>query len=59
MFIVLSSYLVYVVGKHGPRWFASPYNIRIRTQKSNIIAGSILIETELCGIQRFKQLAAL
>jgi peptidoglycan glycosyltransferase len=42
MFIVLSSYLVYVVGKHGPRWFASPYNIRIRTQKSNIIAGSIL-----------------
>ncbi|NLB61566.1 MAG: penicillin-binding protein 2 [Clostridiales bacterium] len=42
MFIILSSYLVYIVGKNGSRWFSSPYNIRIRTQKSNVVAGSIL-----------------
>ena len=42
MFVVLSIYLVYTVDQYGTRWFASPYNTRLNTQKNNVIAGDIL-----------------
>ncbi len=42
MFLVLCVYLVYTVNAYGTRWFASPYNTRLNTQKNKVIAGDIL-----------------
>ncbi|HWR22345.1 MAG TPA: penicillin-binding transpeptidase domain-containing protein [Feifaniaceae bacterium] len=42
MFVVLSIYLVYTVDQYGTRWFSSPYNTRLNTQKNNAVAGDIL-----------------
>ena len=45
LFIVLSVYLVYILNAYGTRWFSSPYNTRLKSQKNNIIAGDILDRT--------------
>lgn len=42
MFVVLCVYLVYIVNAYGTRWFTSPYNTRLSSQKSTVIAGAIL-----------------
>lgn len=42
LFLVLCVYLVYTINAYGTRWFSSPYNSRLNTQKNNVIAGDIL-----------------
>lgn len=42
LFILLGVYLIYIVNAYGTRWFTSPYNTRIQSQKDAIIAGDIL-----------------
>ncbi|HOF99867.1 MAG TPA: penicillin-binding transpeptidase domain-containing protein [Clostridia bacterium] len=41
LFALLASYLVYVVDLYGDYWFASPYNTRVTTQKSRVVAGDV------------------
>lgn len=47
MFIVLSVYLGYIVNVYGNRWFSSPYNTRVTSQKDSIAAGMLLDRTGL------------
>lgn len=42
LFILLSTYLIYVVSVYGTRWFTSPYNLRVQSQKDVVTAGDIL-----------------
>jgi len=45
MFVVLSVYLGYIVSAYGNRWFSSPYNTRVTSQKDSIAAGMLLDRT--------------
>ena len=47
MFVVLSVYLGYIVSAYGNRWFSSPYNTRVTSQKDSIAAGMLLDRTGL------------
>ena len=47
MFVVLSVYLGYIVSAYGNRWFSSPYNTRVSSQKDSIAAGMLLDRTGL------------
>jgi peptidoglycan glycosyltransferase len=38
---VLSVYLIYIVTAYGTRWFTTPYNSRIASQKTTVAAGDI------------------
>lgn len=42
LFLLLAVYLVLAVNANRTRWFTSPYNPRIRTQRSAVMAGDIL-----------------
>jgi peptidoglycan glycosyltransferase len=41
MFSVLCVYLIYIVTAYGTRWFTTPYNSRIASQKTTVRAGDI------------------
>ena len=41
IFIALGAYFFYAVYTYGSRWFTTPYNTRLRTIKSSVIAGDI------------------
>lgn len=41
LFVILCTYLVYVINVYGTRWFTNPYNTRISAQKDNVDAGEI------------------
>lgn len=41
LFLVLCIYLIYTVGAYGTRWFSSPYNSRLTSQKTSVDAGDI------------------
>ena len=45
MFVVLSVYLGYIVSAYGNRWFSSPYNTRVESQKDSITSGMLLDRT--------------
>lgn len=61
LFVLLAFYGTYSVMTYGNRWFASSRNPRVRLQKENVIAGSILDRngvplawTDESGVRRYQ-----
>ena len=60
LFTALGAYFFYAVYTNGSRWFTTPYNTRLRTIKSSVIAGdisdrngTILVTSDADGKRRY------